>query len=126
MTWTPGRYTLEARIPSADGSDESTAELRIGFDGETMTLLSSFGNCLEPTPTQVRRDEENRRRTFSCGDATYVIRPTSGRVRGEVRALITESVRRQVRCPAGRTGPCYRTSTRRVRRSADLIVLRIN
>lgn len=125
VSWTPGRYTLEATIPSADGSDQLTADLRIGVAG-TMTLRSSSGNCLEPTPAALRRDEQNRRRTFSCGDATYVIRPASGRVRGEVRALVTELVRQQVPCVLGRVGPCYRMSTRRVRRSANLIVLRIN
>lgn len=125
VSWTPGRYTLEATIPSADGSDLLTADLRIGIDG-TMTLRSSVGNCLEPTPRQLRRDEERRRRTFSCGDATFVIRPTSGRVRGEVRALVTETYRQQVTCPGGRTGPCYMNATRRVRRSANLIVFSIN
>ena len=125
VSWTPGRYTLEATIPTADGSDELTADLRVGVDG-TMTLLSSFGTCLQPTPNELRRDEQRGLRTFTCGDATYVLRPTTDRVRGRVRAIVTERYLRTVQCPPGRTGPCYRNSTRRVRRSADLTVFAVN
>jgi len=127
VSWTPGRYTLDATIPSADGFEQLTADLRIGVDG-TMTLQSSSGNCLEPTPAELRRIEQYRwrRRTFRCGDATYAITETSGRVRGVVRALVTERFRQQIQCAQGRVGPCYTMSTRRVRRSANLNVLTIN
>ena len=126
VSWTPGRYTLEATIDTSDGDrEELTGDLRIRPDG-TMTLLSSFGSCRVPTPDELRRDEERRQRTFTCGDATYVIRPTANRVRGQVRARITESYQQSVQCRAGQSPPCYRTSSRRVTRTANLAVFVID
>jgi len=124
--WTPGRYALEARIRTADGgSEEITGDLSIR-PGGSMTLLSSFGSCRAPTPIEQRRDQERRRRTFTCGDAQYVLLPTADRVRGAVRAMVTERFQQRTRCPVGRAPPCYWLATRRVARSADLVVFRVD
>lgn len=122
ISWTPGHYTLEASVPTADGgSEELTADLRIRADG-SMSLLSPIGSCRLPTERELERDEVRRQRTFDCGDAVYVVRPTVDRVRGEVRARVTEQYRVVVPCPPGQAGPCYEPRTRRVIRSAQLSV----
>jgi hypothetical protein len=122
VAWTAGHYTLEARITTVEGGvEELTGDLTIRGDG-SMTLLSSFGSCRTPTATELRRDEERRRRTFVCGDATYIVEPTSDRVRGQVRARVTETYRERVACAPGRAPPCFAMRTRRVTRSADLRV----
>ena len=126
IPWTAGRYSLEARIPTTEGGFEVfNADLTIREDG-SMSLLSSSGQCRTPTLAELRRDEERRRRTFVCGDATYVLTPTADRVAGEVRARVTEQYREIVTCLLGQPPPCYVLSTRRVTRSADLRVYRLD
>lgn len=122
VEWTPGHYSLEALIATADGgSEELTGDLTVAEDG-TMLLLSSMGSCRPPTEAELRRDAAARRRTFVCGEATYVIEPTSDRVRGEVRARVTEEYLEQMPCRPTQTPPCYRMRSRRVTRTADLTV----
>lgn len=129
VPWTPGRYLLEADLDAGLGggtqANELEAELRIQVGG-SMMLLSSFGACTEPTREELERDEQFRRRTFSCGEARYEIRPTQDSVRGEVRARVLEEVLQQVPCAPGNPGVCTVVTTRRVARRARLVVTELD
>lgn len=119
LTWPPGTYYLEATVAYESGfgtlRDTYSGDLEIQPDG-SMRLDNHLGGvCQDPTPQELRRDAEQRRRVFRCGDATYVLRPGMETVTGELRASVTEDYE-VVQCVVrGSDGGCARTT--RVARS---------
>jgi hypothetical protein len=123
VPWTPGRYVLEATVGGGSLSDHDfRAILTVAPDGST-SMDSSTGLCRDPRPDQAGRDDALSQRTFECGDALYMVRPTSTGVRGEIRAAILEEYEATVPCPptSARTS-CTIMRTRRVNRTAALTV----
>ncbi len=127
VPWTPGRYALEAVIGDRVTDQEFRAVLTIAPDGG-MSLASSTGLCVDPTPAATDRDRATGQRTFECGEAVYRVRPTPGSVRGEIRASILEEYEDRIPCAnasdAQRMCPIMRT--RRVTRDASLVVGALN
>ncbi len=121
VSWMPGRYALEASVGREMTGQEFRADLTVAPDG-TMTLDSSSGLCLRPTPSQVLADQARGQATFDCGDAVFRLRAIPGSVRGEIVASVLEESRTQTACPVGQAGPCYIMRTERVTRRADLRV----
>jgi hypothetical protein len=123
VPWTPGRYVLEARVGRGSLSDQDfRAVLTVAPDGSA-SLDSSTGLCRDPRPDQAGRDVALSQRTFECGDALYMLRPTSTGVRGDIRASILEEYEATVPCPPTSTRPtCTIMRTRRVIRTAALMV----
>lgn len=131
VSWPPGRFLLEGSVSYSSGfgtrRETHVAHLVI-LPGGSMSLDPDAGICREPTPAELRRDERNRRRTFRCGDVTFEVRPASGTVVGELRAMVTEdySVRECVQYSVISDGErvClrYRTvvESRRVEKEAPL------
>jgi hypothetical protein len=127
VPWTPGRYALEAVIGNGITDQEFRAVLTITPDG-SMSLASSTGLCVDPTPAAADRDRASGQRTFECGEAVYRVRPTPNSVRGEIIASILEEYEDRIPCAsasdAQRTCPIMRT--RRVTRDANLTVSSLN
>ena len=123
VPWTPGRYVLEARVGRGSLSDQDfRAILTIAPDGAA-SMESSTGLCRDPRPDGVGRDLDWSQRTFECGDAFYILRPTSTGLRGEIRASILEEYEATVPCPPTSPRPsCTIMRTRRVIRTAALTV----
>jgi hypothetical protein len=123
VPWTPGRYVLEATVGRGSLSDQDfSAVLTIAPDGSA-SLDSSTGLCRDPRPDQAGRDEALSQRTFECGDALYMVRPTPTGVRGDIRVSILEEYEATVPCPPTSTRPtCAIMRTRRVTRTAALSV----
>lgn len=121
-SWTPGLYALEAGAGTDSSAQEFRADLAIGADG-TMSLSSSSGLCLAPTPSQIQRDQERGQATFECGEALYRLRAAPGTVRGDIRASMLEEYQAETACPPGGSGPCFIMRTQRVTRTAQLRVM---
>jgi hypothetical protein len=125
LPWTPGRYLLEATVGSTLSAEEFTGELIVDSP-ESITLQSSSGLCDRQTPSDVNQDLANGMRSFNCGPARWEFRPTSGGVRGTIRATILEEVREETPCPPLQLPPCFIMRTRQVTRSATVRVSPIN
>jgi hypothetical protein len=123
VPWTPGRYVLEATVGRGTLSDQDfRAILTVAPDGSA-SMESSTGLCRDPRPDQAGRDDALSQRTFECGDAVFVVRPTSTGVRGDIRASILEEYEATVACPPTSTrASCTIMRTRRVIRTAGLMV----
>jgi len=65
-----------------------------------MRLRSSSGLCRDRTPIEVAHDREGRQRTFRCNEVAFVLKPQAGGVRGEMHAIVTETIRSRGRCTA--------------------------
>jgi hypothetical protein len=122
VPWTPGRYVLEATVGRSLSDQEFRAILTVAPDG-SMSMESSTGLCRDPLPDQDGRDDALSRRFFECGDALYIVRPTSTGVRGDIRASILEEYEARVPCPPTSNQPvCTIMRTQRVVRTATLTV----
>jgi len=121
LAWTPGRYLLEATVGSTLSAEDFTGELTIDSP-ESITLQASSGLCDRQTPSDINQDLANGMRSFNCGPARWEFRPTSGGVRGTIRATILEEVREETPCPPLQLPPCFIMRTRTVTRSANLRV----
>jgi len=105
LSWPTGQYYLEGTVTYRNDSEAGTstdrasyeAELEIRTDG-SMTLSSSSGYCQPRSPEEIRVDQQQRQRTFPCNGVSFVLKPMGDKVRGEVRASVSESIRVQ--------GPC--------------------
>ncbi len=110
LPWQAGRYELSGSVRYRQDTEmiESSAtlryeaELEIGADG-SMRMLSSSGLCLDRTPDQVARDQARWQRTFECNEVTYLLKPAPETIRGEMRVIVTESIRSR--------GPCIQYGT---------------
>ena len=139
VSWPIGAYILEATIEYRDDgayqSNTSREDYFVDLDiapGGSLALLNPPGFCRDPTRPEVERDEALRRKTFRCGDFTYVVEPAGSTVRGELTAVVTERFRRRGQCirysvaPDGtRTCAAYRwnVNSRRTRKRARLTVI---
>jgi hypothetical protein len=114
---------LEATVGRGTLSDQDfRAILTVAPDGSA-SMESSTGLCRDPRPDQAGRDDALSQRTFECGDAVFVVRPTSTGVRGDIRASILEEYEATVACPPTSTrSSCTIMRTRRVIRTAGLMV----
>jgi hypothetical protein len=123
VPWTPGRYVLEATVGRGSLSDQDfSAILTIAPDGSA-SMESSTGICRDPRPDQAGRDDALSQRTFECGDALYMVRPTPAGVRGRISATILEEYEARVPCPpTSNQTVCTIMRTERVTRGADLTV----
>ncbi|MDH3422679.1 MAG: hypothetical protein OEN00_06780 [Gemmatimonadota bacterium] len=129
VAWPPGAYYLEATVSYSDGSgtvrDLYSADLYIEPD-QSMRLDSHVGVCRDSTPPERRRDAERRIRTFPCGAVSYVLRPGSGTVTGDVVATVREGRRVEQCLRRGVNGTCLQSHmtvvTALVRKEARLRV----
>jgi hypothetical protein len=122
VPWTPGRYVLEATVGGSLSAQDFRAILTVAPDGST-SMESSTGLCRDPRPDQAGRDDALSQRTFECGDALYMVRPTSTGVRGDIRATILEEYEARVPCPpTSNRQVCTIMRTQRVVRTASLTV----
>lgn len=133
VAWPAGTYYLEGAVTYTSGFGERrevySADLYVESDG-TMRLDNHLGGvCQDPTPQQLRRDEEGRRRTFTCGTVGYVLRPNGESVTGELLAVVSED-HETTRCVYTQGGVCAQTTrvqeTRSVRKEAVLRVQRVD
>ena len=121
VPWTPGRYVLEATVGGSLSNQDFRAVLTIAPDG-AMSMDSSTGPCMDPSPGRAAPEALARRR-FECGDAVYSVQPTPSGVRGSITASILEEYEAQTACAPGSTRQvCTIMRTRRVTRSAQLTV----
>ncbi len=105
VSWPIGEYALEATVEyqydavnrSNTAREDYFLDLAIG-PGGSLALLNPPGVCRDPTRPEVERDEALRRRTFRCGDFTYVVEPAGSTIRGELTALVNERIRRRGTC----------------------------
>jgi hypothetical protein len=113
---------LEATIGGSLANQDFRAVLTVAPDGST-SMDSSTGLCRDPRPDQAGRDDELSQRTFECGEAMYVVRPTSTGVRGDIRATILEEYQATIPCPPNSArAVCTIMRTRRVVRTEALRV----
>ena len=106
VSWPPGTYTLEATVVYRYDYEYGEDTLREDYfavlviDSDfSLTLQNERGICRDPTRAQVDRDEALRRKTFTCGDITWVVEPGPGSmIRGELVATVTEGIRRRAEC----------------------------
>jgi hypothetical protein len=115
VSWPIGEYALEARFEfkndtalawNMDRADYF-AVLLIAPDG-SLTFQSANGICRDPTWSEVDRDEALRRKTFRCGDFTFVVEPAGSTIRGELTATVTERTRQRGECVAFSAVGCGR------------------
>ncbi len=106
--WPPGRYALEATIQYERSTTYEARTITGELFGElivtpngSMILDSSSGSCRDPSPTEARRDESLGRRSFECGDVTFLLRPQGSRIGGEIVASVREDARER--------GPCIQS-----------------
>ena len=125
IAWTPGRYLLEASVGQTLAAEEFTGELAVRSP-EDITLQASSGLCEPQTSAEVQRDRAEGVRTFNCGPARWEVRPSSGGVRGSIRATILEEYAEETVCPAGVQPPCTIMRTRQITRNANLRVSPMN
>ena len=105
VSWPIGEYALEATVEYRDDGlnrsntvrEDYSVDLAIG-PGGSLVLLDPPGVCRDPTRPEVERDEALHRRTFRCGDLTYVVEPAGSTIRGELTATVNERIRRRGRC----------------------------
>ena len=115
VSWPVGTYALEATVEYRDdslaGAEVARADyfavLVIAPDG-SLTFQSANGICRDPTWSEVDRDEALRRRTFRCGDFTFVVEPAGSTIRGELTATVTERTRQRGECVAFSAVGCGR------------------
>jgi len=105
ISWPVGQYLLEGRVAYRTDTQRSTLSESVDYRGELvirpdgdMRLDSSSGLCEPRLPEQVRVDQRQRQRTFSCMGVSYVLKPAGESVRGEIRLRVTESIRRRGQC----------------------------
>lgn len=117
LAWSPGQYYLEATVSYSglSGPERAThsADLRIEPDG-SMLLESHTGDCPDPLPAQLQRDQRRGVRTFDCGEAAFELALTSRTVSGRLLASVTEAYtvrvcRQYATTPGGRN--CVRWAT---------------
>ena len=105
VSWPIGEHALEATVEYRDDGlnrsntvhEDYSVDLAIG-PGGSLVLLNPPGVCRDPTRPEVERDEALRRRTFRCGDFTYVVEPAGSTIRGELTAIVNERIRRRGVC----------------------------
>ncbi len=115
VVWPIGEYALEATFEYRNDVQHAwdkvrayySAVLVIAPDG-SLTFQSANGVCRDPTWSEVDRDEALRRKTFRCGDFTFVVEPAGSTIRGELTATVTEAIRQRGECLAARVGGCAR------------------
>ncbi len=113
VAWPIGEYALEATFEYQNDTAHAWDKVRADYfavlviapDG-SLTLQSANGICRDPTWSEVDRDEALRRKTFRCGDFTYVVEPAGSTIRGELTATVTERIRRHGECLAFWEGRC--------------------
>ena len=105
VSWPIGEYALEATVEYQDDGlnrpntarEDYFVDLAIG-PGGSLALLNPPGVCRDATRPELERDEALRRRTFRCGDLTYVVEPAGSTIRGELTAIVNERIRRRGTC----------------------------
>ena len=140
IPWPIGTYTLEARVQYQDDNeygsrtvrDDYFADLNIA-PGGSLALVNPNGICQDLTRQEIDVDLAMRRKTFRCGDFTYVVQPSGSTIRGQLIATVSERIRRRGACiryrPAAMDGArqCaeYRwtVSSRRTRKRARLTII---
>ena len=115
VSWPIGEYALEATFEyqndTANAWQRDRADyfavLIIAPDG-SLTFQSANGICRDPTWSEVDRDEALHRKTFRCGDFTFVVEPAGSTIRGELTATVTKRIRQRGECVAATSTGCGR------------------
>ena len=129
LPWRPCSRVRSKRIGRLQGYGTRPTELDIARLGSSLTSQNRSGVCRDLTRQEVERDEALRRKTFRCGDFTYVLEPAGSTIRGELTVAVDERIRQRGTCLRYRgTGPAQCTvyrwdvNSRRTQKRAQLTV----
>jgi len=105
LRWPVGEYLLEGTVEYRRDTKATVRTVQADYSAEvdvladgTMNVSAPSGPCRESPSGGVRQGRVPRQRTFWCGDVSYVLKPVSGTIGGEVHVWVIEAVQRQGLC----------------------------